>query len=274
MEKYTELLKRPDSLEAICSVAEPEDLDVLVDYITDKGKGRLALDSGVCKQLNAARARHQYSQVDKGHIKQEILLFGGNSIANVSRSLLRGISMIPLVGTSVGAALGPVSATVEYKTVLAEVAKQVGAPFKAEESIVDIEKSVLITIFKKGLDLSSTADKQKVLDALGMKKIEQLSSISMFSSSFWNAAGLVIASTVANAVANQIVGSAVAAGAMAVAGRPLVALAGPVGIAVGGLWTLAGLSSPAYRVTLPCVVQIAYMRMKYLSLANPVRVNL
>jgi len=31
------------------------------------------------------------------------------------------------------------------------------------------------------------------------------------------------------------------------------------------LWTLADLSSPAYRVTVPCVVQLAYMRQKMIN---------
>jgi hypothetical protein len=48
------------------------------------------------------------------------------------------------------------------------------------------------------------------------------------------------------------------------ASRALGAVLGPIGWAVTGLWTLADLSAPAYRVTVPCVVQVAYIRQKLL----------
>ena len=37
---------------------------------------------------------------------------------------------------------------------------------------------------------------------------------------------------------------------------------GPVGWALTGIWTAFDLASPAYRLTVPCVVQVAYMRQK------------
>jgi hypothetical protein len=40
---------------------------------------------------------------------------------------------------------------------------------------------------------------------------------------------------------------------------------GPIGWAVTALWTLADLASPAYRVTVPCVVQIAYIRRQLIA---------
>jgi uncharacterized protein YaaW (UPF0174 family) len=45
----------------------------------------------------------------------------------------------------------------------------------------------------------------------------------------------------------------------------------PVGWVVTGLWTLADLASPAYRVTVSCVVQIGYMRPK--AIAGPSRTH-
>ncbi|EEF26257.1 conserved hypothetical protein [Ricinus communis] len=42
-------------------------------------------------------------------------------------------------------------------------------------------------------------------------------------------------------------------------------LLGPIGWVVTGLWSIADLASPAYRVTVPCVIQIAYIRQKTLA---------
>jgi Ubiquinol-cytochrome C chaperone len=47
--------------------------------------------------------------------------------------------------------------------------------------------------------------------------------------------------------------------------RSISAFAGPVGWAVTAIWTAFDLASPAYRVTVPCVVQLAYMRQKMKS---------
>jgi len=40
---------------------------------------------------------------------------------------------------------------------------------------------------------------------------------------------------------------------------------GPIGWAITAVWTFADLSSPAYRVTVPAVIQIAYMRNKIIA---------
>jgi uncharacterized protein YaaW (UPF0174 family) len=68
--------------------------------------------------------------------------------------------------------------------------------------------------------------------------------------------------SVAAASVQALLGRGLAIGATAVIARPIAVLAGPIGWAVTGAWALADMASPAYRVTVPCVVQIAYMRKK------------
>ena len=38
-------------------------------------------------------------------------------------------------------------------------------------------------------------------------------------------------------------------------------LTGPIGWVITGLWTAVDIAGPAYRVTIPAVIQIAYLRM-------------
>lgn len=40
---------------------------------------------------------------------------------------------------------------------------------------------------------------------------------------------------------------------------------GPVGWAITGLWTAISLAGPAYRITIPCVCHVAYLRQKIMS---------
>lgn len=38
--------------------------------------------------------------------------------------------------------------------------------------------------------------------------------------------------------------------------------AGPIGWALTGLWALMDIAGPAYRVTIPVVIQVAFLRAK------------
>ena len=46
-------------------------------------------------------------------------------------------------------------------------------------------------------------------------------------------------------------------------GKVASVFSGPFGWVLTAGWTAYDLSSPAYRVTIPCVIQIAYMRSVY-----------
>ncbi|MGV8604181.1 hypothetical protein ACV354_31490, partial [Pseudomonas aeruginosa] len=44
--------------------------------------------------------------------------------------------------------------------------------------------------------------------------------------------------------------------------RAVAALARPVGWVIAGVWTAVDLAGPAYRVNIPCVLNIAILRLK------------
>lgn len=87
MSKYAPLLEKPSDLTTLLNVADTEDLCVLANYITDNGEGRLSLDSDVNKKLSGCSKHKVFVQADRNLIEKEILLFGGNTIANIYRSL-------------------------------------------------------------------------------------------------------------------------------------------------------------------------------------------
>lgn len=73
-------------LKQLLAKANSEYLDLLVDYITDGGKGRLMLSAVNCKALVQAKAEGEYSEAQLELLITELLHFGGNSIANLWRS--------------------------------------------------------------------------------------------------------------------------------------------------------------------------------------------
>ena len=71
-----------------------------------------------------------------------------------------------------------------------------------------------------------------------------------------------IAVIVAAAVSKAILGRGLSLTAMATIPRLISLFSGPIGWGITGLWTLVDLAGPAYRVTIPSVIQVAYMRAK------------
>ena len=71
-----------------------------------------------------------------------------------------------------------------------------------------------------------------------------------------------IAVIIANRIAKLILGHGLKLSANAALTRWMAIFAGPVGWWFTGLWTAYDLAGPAYRVTIPAVIQIAYMRTK------------
>jgi uncharacterized protein YaaW (UPF0174 family) len=74
----------------------------------------------------------------------------------------------------------------------------------------------------------------------------------------------MLAATVAAAVAKAILPAAARFGAVQGMNKAIGVMAGPIGWAITTIWTAFDLASPAYRVTVPCVIQLAYMRQKAL----------
>ena len=70
-----------------------------------------------------------------------------------------------------------------------------------------------------------------------------------------------IAVIVANAIAKALLGRGLSFAANATLTRFVSIFAGPIGWVLMALWTAIDIAGPAYRVTIPCVVQIAYMRI-------------
>ena len=47
--------------------------------------------------------------------------------------------------------------------------------------------------------------------------------------------------------------------------RRISAFAGPVGWAITAAWTAYDVAGPAYRVTIPAVIQVAFLRQQYIN---------
>jgi uncharacterized protein YaaW (UPF0174 family) len=226
----------------VVSSASEDDLGVLADFITDNGNGRISLDSKVCIQLDTFK-RNGMLQRNSDLIVKEIQEFGGNSIAN----LFRGNG-------------------VPYREIVEDVADHMNLSFEKAESIEHLETKILLAVAVKSMEKMSPDEQQDFMRNVSGAKFSGIGPGSVAALQAAVLAGgfgsYVLAVTVANAVAKQLVGRGLAIAGNVALTRSLAVFAGPIGWAITAVWTAFDLASPAYRVTVPCVIQVAYMRQK------------
>lgn len=232
-------------IEVLLSFSDVDDINALVNYLTDNGGGRLSLNGEVCKELIKARDSGRYSKRDYQVLAQEIRLFGGNSFLNLFRK--EGVS---------------------YEEIVKDAAKQLKVEFSSSPVYL-IEQAILGRILMRAFDDMSEIERNAVLTELGISSYSLAGpAVAIAAISAAKAGGLAtfhMACIVANAVAKALIGKGLTFVATGQVMRTLSVAIGPIGWAITALWTAADLASPAYRVTVPCVVQLAYMRQKAIN---------
>ena len=127
--------------------------------------------------------------------------------------------------------------------------------------------SILVQIMSRSFNKMSPEERRRMMDEIGAGDVAHgpmLATAMLLAGRMTGLASLRLATIVADASARALVGHGLTLVGAGSASRLLGAALGPIGWAVTGLWTLADLSAPAYRVTVPCVIQVAYIRQKLL----------
>jgi uncharacterized protein YaaW (UPF0174 family) len=235
--------------------SEESDLAILADFITDSreggvSKGRVSLETAIRVQLDIfKRDEKLHKNIDL--IAKEIQEFGGNSIANFFRG--KGVP---------------------YREALEDVANHMDVKYESVDSVESIELNILLKFAIKSMDKMSPEEQRdflskisggKVTTGLGPGLMASLQGVIL-------AGGFnsyILATTVAQAVAKQLIGKGLTFAGTGALMKYVSVFAGPIGWAVTSIWTAFDLASPAYRVTVPCVVQVAYMRQKLKAVDLP-----
>ncbi len=224
----------------ILNSCSAEDKSPLVDYITDKGEGRISLDDEVKDQLVHAQKTQLFNGYADELIIDEIQRFGGHTWINSVR------------GTGVS-----------YDEVVRDVASKIGAKYPKDSDCETVEKAILNKVIEKAWGKMSEEERADLTKSLHIpgKGAAALAAV-LAAAEAGGFATFQIAATVANAVARQILGKGLTFGANAAMMEGLGFLVGPIGWAIAAVWFAADLAGPAYRVTVPCVLHIAYLRQK------------
>lgn len=234
-------IKYDDDLLDLLIQASNEDIAPLIDYITDCGKGRVSLSKENCKALINARTQGTYTPLVLRTLIRELQHFGGNSLVNLFRS--NGVS---------------------YSEIVFDVADHLSVKRSDGESLPDIERNILGKLWKLTVSGTSAADRKALIHSLE-KQRNLTGTLEELRAAFNLGPGsisITAASLLSNALAANTLGSGATAGLTAVAGRGGATALGPIGLALSGVWATYSLTAQAYRITMPCVVQIALIRLK------------
>ena len=179
-------------------------------------------------------------------ILEELQLFGGNSFINMFRG---------------GGVL--------YKEILCDVCDKIKVNYNKSQNTQTIEQGLFMKILSDSLDKMSEEDLKNISNELGLKTTKFTSQavmgalqIAIKQSGFM---AYKIALIVANAIAKAVLGRGLSLAANAGIARTIGIFAGPIGWIITGLWTVADIAGPAYRVTIPAVIQVAFLRQVYLN---------
>ncbi len=223
--------------------ADGSDLKVLVDYLTKTKDGENRFTEDLTMTENYKKYYPDQLQLMAEDIAEELQLYGGNTFMNI----LRGHG-------------------VEYRELLIDVCKRLKVNFNKESSIEMIEYNLLQKILLDSLENMTIEELKKILDEMniptqGYGKQAFVAALQM-AIKRGGFSAYKIAVIVANAVSRALIGRGLTIAANAAITRWLSILSGPIGWTVTAIWTAIDIAGPAYRVTIPAVVQVAYMRIK------------
>lgn len=219
-----------------------EDLSDLVYCLTHDKDG----ETRWTEELTATNAYKKYYPEHNMYwddIAAEIQCFGSNSFATIFRG----------------------GKGVLYKEILCDVCDKMKVNYNKESSTETIEENLLFKILKDALEKMSAEEIKSLGNDLGIKNTSGLTAntLSAAFQAIFKAGGFKsyqLTLIIVNAVMKALIGRGLTFAANATLTRTMAVLTGPIGWAITAIWTLTDIAGAAYRVTIPAVIQVAYLR--------------
>ncbi|EKC2495431.1 DUF3944 domain-containing protein [Salmonella enterica] len=235
---------RDDADLEFLSQCSDEDLNDLVHCLIYDKDGKVRLT----EELSTTAAYKQFSPKHSMYWKEiaaEIQCFGGNTFATIVRG----------------------GKGVLYKEVLCDVCDKLKVNYNKKSSVDLIESNLLMAILTKAIESMSQDEVKALGESVGVKNVAGLTSKTLLAGfqTVFRAGGFKsyqLTAIIVNQVLKALIGrglSFVATGTMM---RTLSILTGPIGWGITGIWTAIDIGSAAYRVTIPSVLQVAFLRTK------------
>jgi uncharacterized protein YaaW (UPF0174 family) len=225
---------------------ESSDLNQLVDILVyDKdGEKRYTEELSESERYKLYYPDHAKYWED---IVEELQRFGGNSFVNIIRG----------------------GKGVLYKEILIDVCDKLKVNYNKNSNVERIETNLLMKILEDALEQMSDQERKELAKSIGLKNTQSFSAQTMTGifQAIFRAGGFKsyqLTLIIVNAILKAIIGRGLSLAANATLTRTMAILTGPIGLVITGLWTAIDIAGPAYRVTIPAVIEISALRQKYL----------
>ncbi|MDR3430901.1 MAG: DUF3944 domain-containing protein [Rouxiella aceris] len=222
-----------------CTDEQLEDLVYLLTHDKD-GETRWTEELTTNERYKSFNPKHSKYWED---IAAEIQCFGGNTFATIFRG----------------------GKGVLYKEVLCDVCDKIKVNYNKDSKTETIENNLLMKILTDALESMSPEQIRELGGEFGVKNTSGLTSQALTGAfqAIFKAGGFKsyqLTAMIVNQVMKALIGRGLSFAANGTLMRTMSVLAGPVGWAITGIWTAVDIGSTAYRVTIPAVIQIAYLR--------------
>ncbi|MBG5948611.1 MULTISPECIES: DUF3944 domain-containing protein [Proteus] len=176
-------------------------------------------------------------------IAAEIQCFGGNTFATMFRG----------------------GKGVLYREVLIDVCDKLKVNYNKNSTIEIIENNLLMKIVTDALGSMTPEQIKQLGGELGVKNTSGLTAQTLTAGfqAIFRAGGFKsyqLTAIIVNQIMKALIGRGLSFAANGTLMRTMSILAGPVGWAITGIWTAIDIGSTAYRVTIPAVIQVAFLR--------------
>ena len=237
---------RNDSDLEFLSQINSEDLNDLVNCLTHDSDGSERLTEELTSN-DLYKKHYPDHQKYWKLVAAELQCFGASTFA----TLLRGGEGVP------------------YKEVLIDVCDKMKVNYNKDSKVETIEGNLLMKILTDVIEKMNPEELKELAEATGIKNINGITPQIMtgaFQAVF--RAGGFKSYQITVIVANAIVKALIRRGLPPIVNQTLTKamsiITGPIGWVITGVWTAIDIAGPAYRVTIPAVIQVAVLRQKYL----------
>ncbi len=237
---------RTDSDLEFLSQCSDEDFNDLVYCLTHDKDGSTRLT----EELTMTEAYKKYNPSHSMYWKEiaaEIQCFGANSLV----TLIRG------------------GKGVLYKEVLCDVCDKMKVNYNKDSNVERIENALLSKVLEDALEKMSSDEIKQLATEIGIKNTQNITKQALLGSfqiifKMGGFKSYQLTVIIVNAILKVLIGRGLSVAGNAVLTRTLSILTGPIGLAITGLWTAIDIAGPAYRITIPAVIQVAALRQKVL----------
>ena len=225
-----------------CSNTELRDL---CDMLTHDEKGNLRLSEKLTNKDTYIENYPHNCQAIWQDIALELQLFGGNTFLNLFRQ-----GRCP-----------------SYESIVYDVCKQLNVEVGVHDTTEEMERALLDKVTEKMLDELTPEQLKEIMNKLEIRKRTYTKQAVMAALLLTRRINLrlyyYVMSYILRMATNMLIGRGVLMAGFGLMSRGLSVLMGPIGWILLSGWTAWDIAGPAYRVTIPAVLQIAFLRLKY-----------